>query len=74
MPSEEAQRNTARTDSAPRRWPSTRGSPRSLAQRPFPSMMMATCAGRAVRAFSLSCVDARLMRLAKRPGLQGDGL
>src|SRR5262249_6105347 len=31
----------------PRRCPSTRGSPRADAQRPFPSMMMATCLGAA---------------------------
>ena len=36
---------TARTDALPRRWPSVRLLPLSLAQRPLPSMMMATCLG-----------------------------
>src|SRR3989338_1093782 len=29
----------------PSRWPATRGRPRRVAQRPLPSMMMATCSG-----------------------------
>src|SRR5256885_8667757 len=37
-----------RTASAPRRWPATRGSPRAFAQRPFPSMMIATWTGGAI--------------------------
>ena len=37
---------------------------RSLAQRPLPSMMIATCAGRTASALSLSCVVAPDMRLA----------
>src|SRR5271163_2698232 len=36
----------ARTAFAPSMWPAVRGSPRSVAQRPFPSMMIATCMGR----------------------------
>src|SRR5271169_717881 len=32
-----------RADSAPARWPAERGKPREVAQRPFPSEMMATC-------------------------------
>src|SRR5690606_13707047 len=35
------------TARAPARWPMTRGRPRRAAQRPLPSMMMATCRGRA---------------------------
>src|SRR5262249_39114328 len=35
----------ARTLLTPRRCPSMRGKPRRLAQRPLPSMMIATCAG-----------------------------
>src|SRR5438552_3290985 len=35
----------SRTLTAPSRWPSMRGWPRSFAQRPFPSMMIATCRG-----------------------------
>ena len=42
MPSSPAPRTTRRTASAPRRWPATRGRPRAFAQRPLPSMMMAT--------------------------------
>src|SRR6266487_971950 len=53
MPASPAARTTARTDSAPSRWPSTRGKCRCLAQRPLPSMMMATCAGRLALACSL---------------------
>src|SRR2546430_7415041 len=34
--------------STPRRWPSARGRPRAAAQRPFPSMMIATCNGASV--------------------------
>src|SRR5271169_1163219 len=40
---------TVRTVSTPRRWPSIRGSPRCFAQRPLPSMMMATWRGTAPR-------------------------
>src|SRR5215204_2465023 len=40
-----AKRTARRTASIPRRCPSVRGSPRARAQRPFPSMMMATCRG-----------------------------
>src|SRR3990172_1286007 len=47
MPISRAHSTTARTERMPIRCPSTRGSPRSLAQRPFPSMMMATWRGRA---------------------------
>src|SRR5215831_9594127 len=45
MPSSCAARTTRRNASTPRRWPSARGRPRAAAQRPLPSMMMATCAG-----------------------------
>ena len=40
-----AARREARTGSTPAAWPSQRSSPRSSAQRPFPSIMMATCCG-----------------------------
>src|SRR5512134_3886365 len=36
---------TSRTELIPAAWPSGRGSDRPVAQRPLPSMMMATCAG-----------------------------
>src|SRR5262249_44834614 len=45
MPSSCAARTTRRSASTPRRWPSPRGRPRAAAQRPFPSMMIATWRG-----------------------------
>src|SRR5689334_8797962 len=45
MPSSAEAVMARRTDSAPRRWPATRGRPRARAQRPLPSMMIATCVG-----------------------------
>src|SRR5262247_3906412 len=45
MPSSSAPRTTARTASTPARCPALRSSPRRSAQRPLPSMMMATCFG-----------------------------
>src|SRR5947209_7336668 len=45
MPSSPAARTVLRSASTPRRWPSVRGRPRAAAQRPLPSMMMATCRG-----------------------------
>ena len=45
MPRSPAARTVRRNASTPRRWPSTRGRPRAAAQRPLPSMMMATCRG-----------------------------
>src|SRR5260221_9123182 len=49
MPSSWAARTTRRSASTPRRWPSARGRPRAAAQRPLPSMMIATCRGPPVR-------------------------
>src|SRR3712207_17064 len=45
MPSSAAERTARRTASTPRRWPSILGRPRRAAQRPLPSMMMATWTG-----------------------------
>ena len=45
----------------PRRWPSTRGSPRCFAQRPLPSMMTATCCGSEALASALKCAVAELI-------------
>ena len=45
MPMSPAARMVRRKASTPRRWPSARGSPRAAAQRPLPSMMMATWRG-----------------------------
>src|SRR5712691_10455025 len=43
MPSSGAASTARRTAPAPARWPATRGRPRRAAQRPLPSMMIATC-------------------------------
>ena len=43
MPTSGARSTTRRTAATPARWPATRGKPRRVAQRPLPSMMMATC-------------------------------
>ncbi len=45
MPISPAARTVLRNASTPRRCPSPRGNPRADAQRPLPSMMMATCRG-----------------------------
>ena len=45
MPISRAARTTRRTASAPWRCPSAREPPRAAAQRPLPSMMIATCRG-----------------------------
>src|SRR5450755_3548277 len=49
MPSSCAARTTRRSASTPRRWPSVRGKPLAAAQRPLPSMMIATCKGPSAR-------------------------
>src|SRR5271165_4844654 len=43
MPQEGAASTTRRSAAAPARWPAMRGSPRCVAQRPLPSIMMAAC-------------------------------
>src|SRR5262249_30243881 len=47
MPNSPTARTVRRSASTPRRWPSLRGNPRAAAQRPLPSMMIATCRGTA---------------------------
>src|ERR1700730_8135757 len=47
MPRSPAARTVRRSASTPRRCPSPLGNPRAAAQRPFPSMIMATCRGTA---------------------------
>src|SRR5262249_51955446 len=49
MPRRRLVSTTARTESLPRWWPSMRLRPRCNAQRPLPSMMMATWRGRRSR-------------------------
>src|ERR1035441_2802499 len=66
MPSSPAVRMISRAESAPRRWPSTRGKPCCLAQRPLPSMMTATCCGSDARASALKCEVAELILLVRR--------
>ena len=60
MPSRAEVSTTSRTESMPARWPSTRGRWRCAAQRPLPSMMMATCAGQLLE------VDLARQRLVGR--------
>src|SRR4029078_6275179 len=55
MPRPGAARTVLRNASTPARWPASRGMPRALAQRPFPSMMIATCAGVAMVSLSGRC-------------------
>ena len=57
-PISRAARTTSCTAFAPRRWPSMRGIPLSLAHRPFPSMIMATWRGNA--AGSIDMDDPRV--------------
>src|SRR3990170_983109 len=45
MPNSTQARITRRRFSVPARCPASRGNPRARAQRPLPSMMMATCSG-----------------------------
>src|SRR5690242_20434219 len=45
MPARAAASTAARTAFAPSTWPAVLGRPRFVAQRPFPSMMIATCIG-----------------------------
>src|SRR3984893_9084368 len=52
MPRSPAARTVRRSASTPRRCPSPRGSPRAAAQRPLPSMMMATWRGTAMSPIS----------------------
>src|SRR5271169_5936166 len=49
-------RTVVRTASTPRRWPAMRGNRRCFAQRPLPSMMIATCRG-TVRGAGISRVE-----------------
>src|SRR5665213_2811672 len=61
MPASDACSTTRRTDAMPARCPATRGRPRRAAQRPLPSMMMATCWGRAELCIVKSpCINSAL--------------
>src|SRR5512134_3562013 len=59
IPSSRAHSTTARTARIPMRCPSTRGSPRSFAHRPFPSMMTATWRGSAAASVPPLCMGPR---------------
>ena len=48
-PARAAVSTALRTALAPSTWPAVRGSPRCVAQRPFPSMMIAICMSRDTR-------------------------
>src|SRR5512140_378531 len=52
MPSSAAAVVISRTVFTPARWPTMRGRRRAFAQRPFPSMIIATCLGRRSRTIS----------------------
>src|SRR5215470_2140692 len=67
MPSSIAARTVRRTASTPRRCPSDRGRPRSLAQRPLPSIMMATCRGTSVLACQIDLLFCSFMDQASYP-------
>ena len=64
-PSSIAARTVARTASTPLRCPATRGSSRLFAQRPLPSMMMATWRGIARAA---GMVRVELVNMVSKPG------
>src|SRR5262245_1824851 len=67
-PRDEQPFTASRTDSRPARWPISRGTPRAFAQRPFPSMMIATCRGmfpRAIKASAFSALAALGVRVGK---------
>src|SRR6516225_5837429 len=59
MPSSAAAVTARRAASAPRRCPAIRGMPRAFAQRPLPSMMIATCRGSA-RGMATALIDETL--------------
>ena len=44
-PTSMAPSTTSNSEGSPASWPAVRGSPRCLAQRPLPSMTIATCRG-----------------------------
>ena len=44
-PSSMAPSTQSNSEASPASWPAVRGSPRCLAQRPLPSMTIATCPG-----------------------------
>src|SRR6185436_5658971 len=65
-PSDEQPFTASRTLSRPARWPMSRGTPRAFAQRPLPSMMIATCRGMFPRAISASALRGLGVRVGKR--------
>src|SRR5947207_1366613 len=66
MPRSGAASTVRRKASAPARWPAIRGSPRAVAQRPFPSMIIAACKPREVLC-DIKCVSKkRGLQLAHR--------
>ena len=64
MPKSAAARTVRRKASTPRRWPSIRGKPRAAAQRPLPSIMMATWRGTSKKSFPCGIGSAALLLAA----------
>src|ERR1700742_557289 len=73
IPRSTASRSRALKTSAPARWPSITGSPRRCAQRPFPSVMIATYLAALKRCAASNLEDFRFLRLQERVDL-GDRL
>src|SRR5262245_40182143 len=67
MPISPAARIVRRSASTPRRCPSARGSPRPAAQRPWPSIMIATCRGTSKAVGELCWNSASDMQYDLRP-------
>src|SRR5947209_5082530 len=76
MPSSGAVSTTRRTASTPARCPAVRGKPRRVAQRPLPSMMIATCRPRLAGMVLVMADASRMSQLAKgaRAGLGAGGI
>src|SRR2546428_7938308 len=65
MPRPGAASTTRRTAFAPARWPAGRGKPRRVAQRPLPSMIIATCMP------SLDCKVLCIIKFFQKKNLSG---
>src|SRR6185436_13772928 len=75
MPSPGAASTTRRTAFAPARWPATRGSPRAFAQRPLPSMIMATCIPAGATILKVLCITKSTgEKKGRGPSAVADGL
>src|SRR5262245_58112392 len=72
MPRDPQAFTTSRTEEMPARCPNTRGKCRCLAQRPFPSMMIAMCFGSLERliCFRRTCSVVGAERIVRRAAIQ----